>query len=232
MKTNQPENPFLNLFINVLLPVLILNKGADYFGTNGSLALALVFPLAHGLYDYIRKGHKNYVSLLGVINTLLTGSLAWMKLEGIWFAVKEASLPFVLGIFVLASRWGANPAAKMMFCNPQVLNMELIEAELQRNGRSDQFEMLLKQTTVWLSISFFISALLNFVLAAQVFLPIDPGLASEVQEQILNEQIARMTWMGYVVIAVPLMVFSGVIVTLFLRKLSALSQLALQQLLK
>jgi hypothetical protein len=232
MKSNTPpENPFLNLIVNILLPVMVLNKGTHYAGPHLTLALALCFPIVYGLQDYIRRRHKNYVSLLGMINILLTGGLAVMNLGGIWFAVKEATLPLLLGVLVLGSAWTSNPAARLMFCNPQILNMSLIDERLRALGRETSFLRLLARTTLWLSLSFFISAACNFVLANHIFKDIDPSLAASAQSQALNEQIARMTWMGFAVIALPLMVFSGVLVYDFLKRLSRLTEVPLNSLL-
>src|SRR5689334_6352051 len=108
MKSQAPqENPFLNLVINIFLPVMILNKGSLYLDPRLTLLVALCFPLAYGIQDYIRRRHKNYVSLLGMVNIALTGSLALMQLQGIWFAIKEACLPALLGVLVLGSAWTA-----------------------------------------------------------------------------------------------------------------------------
>lgn len=226
------ENPFANLVVNILLPVVILNKGGKYLDPRWTLLLALALPLGYGMYDYVAKGRKNYVSLVGILNILLTGSLALLSLQGIWFAVKEAMLPFVLGVLVLGSAWTGNPAAKMMFCNPQILNMELIYERLATMLKEGDFDRLLRRTTLWLSVSFFISSVLNFVLAYSIFVDIDPSLASLVREQTLNDQIARMTWMGYVVIALPLMVFSGALIYFFLRRVAGLTELPINALLK
>lgn len=226
------ENPLMNLVINIFLPVIILNKGAKYLDPRWTLLLALLLPLGYGLHDYIRRGHKNYVSLLGMLNILLTGGLALMSLKGIWFAVKEASLPLFLGILVFGSKWTKNPAARMMFCNPQVLNMDLINERLATLAREMDFQNLLKRTTVWLSLSFFISSALNFGLAWDIFRDIDPALESVARDQILNEQIARMTWMGFAVIALPLMVFSAILVYSFLRRLSKMIEIPINSLLK
>ncbi len=227
-----PENPLLNILINILLPVVILNKGSQYLDPKLTLLVALAFPLAYGIQDYIRRKHKNYVSLLGILNIFLTGGLALMKLQGIWFAVKEASLPFALGLMVLISHWTKNPAARMIFCNPQVMNLELIEERLKFFSRDGEFHALLKRTTLWLSLSFLISAVLNFVIAYRIFVDIDPGLDALAREQILNEQIARMTWMGFAVIAAPLMIFSGILVMVFLKRVSALTDTPINSLLR
>jgi len=226
------ENPLLNIVINILLPVIILNKGSNFFEAKYTLLAALCLPLGYGLQDYIRRGHKNYVSLLGLINILLTGGLALMSLTGIWFAVKEASLPLFLGILVFASAWSKNPAARLMFCNPQVLNMKEIEDRLAELLREKDFIDLLKRTTLWLSVSFFISSVMNFGLAWWIFQDIDPTLAAEQHSQVLNEQIAQMTWMGFAVIALPLMVFSAFLIYFFLKRVAALTELPINALIK
>ncbi len=228
----QQENPILNLAINIFIPVIVLNKGNHYLDPRWTLLIALMFPLVYGLQDYIRNGHKNYVSLLGLVNILLTGGLAMMNLRGQWFAIKEASLPLILGLMVLGSRWTKNPAARMMFCNPQVLNMDVITEKLAALKREFDFQKLLERTTIFLSISFFISAALNFWLAIMIFTDIDPALETSARDQILNEQIAKMTWMGFAVIAVPLMFFSAALVYFFLRRLSKIIEIPINSLLK
>src|SRR5205807_1097733 len=118
---------------------MILNKGGHFISSQLTLLVALCFPLVYGIQDYIRRKHKNYVSLVGLVNILLTGSLALMSLNGIWFAFKEATLPSVLGCLVLFSAWTKNPAAKILFCNPHVLNMDLIEERLTSLAREPIF---------------------------------------------------------------------------------------------
>jgi len=231
-RQSKPENPLLNLLINILLPVIFLNKGAKYADPKLVLLVALALPLGYGIYDYVRCGRKNFVSLLGVFNTLLTGGLAMMEVTGIWFAVKEASLPLVLGLLVLGAAWTNSPAAKVMFCNSSVLNMNLIHERLAMMNKEGAFTKLVRQTTLWLSLSFFISAFLNFVLAWNIFSEIEPSLQPLAREQILNEQIAQMTWMGFAVIAAPLMLFSGTLIYLFLKKVATLTELPLASIMR
>lgn len=233
MKPNAPpDNPLVNLIVNILLPVVILNKGSHYLDARYALLLALCLPLGYGLQDYVRRGHKNYVSLIGLISILLTGTLAVLNLHGTWFAVKEAVLPLVLGVLTLGSAFSKSPAARLMFCNPQILNMDVIDQRVAERKAQAGFAALLKRTTLWLSVSFFISSLLNFVVALRIFVDIDPTLAPTARDQVLNEQIARMTWMGFAVIALPLMVFSGILIYAFLRRLSALTDVPIEGLMK
>ena len=166
------------------------------------------------------------------MNILLTGSLALMSLNGIWFAFKDASLPLVLGLLVLGSAWTQNPAARMMFCNPHVLNMALIDERLNQLSKQPPFHELLRRTTLWLSVSFFISSVANFFLAMHIFEDIDPALPKEAQLKVLNGQLAHMTGLGFAMIALPLMVFSGVLIYVFLKRLSALIDVPVDSLMK
>lgn len=220
--TPPPENPLLSLIVNILLPVMVLNKGGKYMAPQMTLVIALLFPLIYGAQDWIRRRHKNYVSLLGLVNILITGSFALGGLTGIWFAFKEAVLPSILGLLVLGSAWTKSPAAKILFCNPHVLNMALIEERLIATTREVDFQRILRKTTLWLSLSFFVSAAANFILGLSVFKEIDSHLPNEEQMQILNSQLAHMTWLGFAVIALPLMVFSGVLIYMFLKRVSVL----------
>jgi hypothetical protein len=226
------QNPWLNLIINILLPVFVLNKAPKFLDPKWTLLVALAFPLTYGIQDYIRHRHKNYVSLLGLLNIALTGGLALMHLQGKWFALKEATLPCLLGLLVYFSSRTKNPAARMIFCNPQIMDLDLIDERLKAFQREGQFEDLLRKTTVWLSISFLISAVLNFFLANRIFLDIDPNLESSVREHMLNDQIANMTLTGFAVIAGPLMLFSGILVYLFLKKVAEMTETDLNVLLK
>ena len=94
------ENPFLNLGFNIILPVIILNKGQNFISSESApvyvLLLALSFPFVYGLTDFVRIKKINAVSVIGLVSIALTGGLALMELEGIYFAIKEAAIPLVL----------------------------------------------------------------------------------------------------------------------------------------
>ena len=50
-----------------------------------------------GLWDLKKKGKVNPISVLGLANVGLTGTLGYVQAEGIWFAVKEAGIPLLIG---------------------------------------------------------------------------------------------------------------------------------------
>lgn len=205
------ENTILNLLCNIVIPVLILNKLTARLGPGTALILALAFPLTYGAWDLIRRRKANPFSLLGMLNILITGGLAWIGINGFWFAVKEAAFPLLIGIFVLASSWSKKPAVAMLFVNPALFNMDRMNESLKQHGREKEFERLLQRATRWLACSFFLSAALNFILASRIFLPMADGLDAATISTQLNDQIATMTQWSMLVILLPSMVFLSAI---------------------
>jgi hypothetical protein len=228
---NQRENPLINLLANVVLPVFILNKLSKY-NPVAALALALLFPLGYGGWSYYKSKKINYISLLGLLNTLFTGGFALMKFEGIWFAVKEAGFPFLIGCFVFLSSFKSNPFLGFILVDTGALNTEDIYAGLDASGTRADFLGLLQRSTFFFSLTFFMSAALNFILAYNIFVKIPIHLTEAGQSEMLNEQIARMTWMGYVVIFVPSIILFFIIMFFFFRKLGRLCGLSFEKMIK
>jgi hypothetical protein len=225
------ENPLINLLANVVLPVFVLNKLSKYDPLL-ALGLALLFPLAYGSWSYYHSRKFNYISVLGLINTLFTGGFALMKLEGIWFAFKEAGFPFLIGCFVFISSFKANPFLGFVLVDTGALATDDIYAGLDANNTRQQFLQLLQKGTFYFSLTFFMSAALNFILAYNIFQKIPKTLTDAAQSEMLNEQIARMTWMGYAVIFVPSVLLFFIIMFFFFRKLGQLTGLKFEKMIK
>jgi hypothetical protein len=229
--SEKPENPLLNILFNIIVPIVILNKGSQLLGSVVALAVALAFPLGYGLYDYYKRRKANAISILGLVNVLVTGSLAIFQIHGFWFAVKEAAFPLLVGLFVFGSAFTKNPFVATLFLNPQLVQVDRLRARLAERNNEAAFQRLLKNATMWISLSFVFSAVCNFILALRIFGPIDETLAKEAQSVILNEQIAKMhTWaMG--VIVVPSMVFLIIVFFALSRSMQKLSGLTEEEIL-
>ncbi len=228
-----PNKVWLNLILDIALPVIILNKLSPYLGESGpvyALLLAISLPLGHGLFDFYKERKINWISLLGLMNVLLTGGFALLKLEGFWFAVKEASFPALIGVFVFFSSFSRKPLFSFFLNQPGIFSMDLIQNRLQEHNRQQDFNDLIKRCTLLFSGTFFISALLNFFLALSIFKEIPSTLQESEKANMLNGQIADMTWMGYVVIALPLMVITTSLFYYCLRSLARLTNLSLNEL--
>lgn len=229
--TESRENPLVNLLVNVALPVFILNK----FSTAapiGALLVALALPLGYGLWNFYATRKVNFISVLGLLNTLFTGGFALLQLEGIWFCFKEAGFPLLIGIFVFASAFSTKPFLQMMLLDTGALNSEEIEARISESGKRADMDNLVRRATIWFSGTFLFSATMNFIIAFYTFTKIPAGLSPEAHTIMLNEQIASMTWKGYAMIFVPSIFMFFLILFFFFRSLTKLTGLAFEKLVK
>jgi len=200
------ENLFLNLACNIVLPGLILSKlsAPDLLGPVVALLVGISFPLGYGLYDLAVRGKWNFFSIVGLLSVSLTGGFALMKVDGFWFAVKEASVPTLFGVAVLATLRTEKPLVRMLILNEAVIDIPRLEAELAARGNRPGFDRLLRSATLWMSAGFALSAILNFVLA-RVLLK-SPGGTPE-----FTAELGRMTWLSWPVIALPTMLLTMLI---------------------
>jgi hypothetical protein len=221
-----------NIIINVIIPVVILNKLSSHLGPVYALALALAFPLCYGLYDLVVKKRTNYFSILGLINVSLTGSLALMHLDGMWFAAKEAIFPSLIGAFVFASSYGKSPFIETLILNPQLMRIDLIHEKLEEKGEWQKFEFYMRRSTQLLAMTFLVSAVVNFSLAIRIFIPLDMALDQTARSTLLNEQIAHMTMWASAVILVPSIVMLSGILWYLIKGIRLATGLTTEQILK
>ena len=227
----RPENPLLNIGFNVVLPYLILTRlPAHIDGESGpriALVVGLAIPILYGAWDYFSCGRKNWISVLGVVNTALTGVFALSQMTSFWYVVKETSVPFVLGIALVISSYTLRPFISVFV--ESALNLQLIQERLAAQAREAEFVRHLQRSNMFLASSFFISALLNFIIAQHVFRGIDAALPAEQRDQILNEQIARMTWMGYLMISLPLVLLMIFVIRYLLTGIRKITGLTMEE---
>ncbi len=198
MEKKEKNNGFIfDLIFNVVVPSLILTKLSDptRLGQMNAFLLAMAFPIFYGLFDFIKKKNVNWVSGLGFINVLLTGGLGLMKLDGIWFAVKEAAIPTAIGLAVLVSI-KFKPLVKVLIYNDKIINIDKVNFALDAKSGHNDFNKLLTNTSYLLSASFFLSAILNFSLA--VFILKSPSGTVE-----FNQELGKMNALSFPVIMLP-----------------------------
>ncbi len=226
------DNNFSHILFNIIIPVIILNKGHK-LGLDPKLAvlLALSFPLFFTLRSLIKSKKINYVSLLGLLNVMVSGTLTLLALGGIWFAIKEAAFPLLIGGFVLGSIWTKKPFFQTLFMNPSTFDVDKVEARLETEEKKAQFSKLMKNATLFLSISFVMSATLNFILALRIFIPFTEGLTQDQKQALLNEQLSQMTMYSMGVILIPSMLFLGTILFFTFKKIHAITGLTSDDLL-
>lgn len=202
------ENTFLNLGFNLLIPILLLNKGKDWFGRYlepvfpdvavGVLLIALAFPVGYFIYDYAARRKYNLFSIIGLISVLLTGGIGILNIPTQWFAVKEAAIPLFLGLAVVISLKTPYPLIRTLLYNPEIMDVDRVQAALREHQAEAAFEKLLVLCTWLLAGSFLLSAVLNFILARWI-------VVSPSGTDAFNAEVSKMMAWSWPVIAIPSM---------------------------
>ena len=126
------ESMWLNLGFNLIIPIIFLRKGGEWFGPSlenalnspkdgtlvGSvmLLLAISFPIGYGLWDFSRRRKWNFLSILGALSALLTGGIGLLPGATVsMFAIKEAALPAILGILTILTLKTKKPLVKLFY---------------------------------------------------------------------------------------------------------------------
>jgi hypothetical protein len=211
------ENPLINLLCNIVVPTIVLMRFSTerWLGPLWGLLVALAFPLSYGVYDLLRRKKTNLLSVLGLVSVLLSGGLALLKVGGMWFAVKDAVLPTVIGVAVLASLRSKHPLIREMIYNEQIVDVARVDAALVARGQTAAFDALLKRASIGLAMTFIATAPLSFALARYV-LRSAPGTPA------FNAELGKLHVLVWPVIAIPSTI---ALMVVFWKLLKGLTQL-------
>ena len=222
-KTKQ-EHPLANILINVLIPVMALDHlsknpeklGAKlwHVGPGWAMAIALALPLGYGIWHFTQTRKLNFFSGIGLVSILFTGGLTlylWnadgtvKPNAGMLVGLKEALVPFMLGIAVLGSLRYGTPMLRVFIYNDTIFDIARIEGRIAERSAESGYQRLIAGATKLFAASFFISAPLNIALALWLFRNFDANAAEATETY--NSIISTMTWAGLVVIGLPLVAF-------------------------
>jgi hypothetical protein len=225
-QTKRPNNTFLELIFNIVIPSVILMKlsGSEYLGSVYALIVALLFPIGYGLYDFIKNKSMNFISLLGFLSTLLTGGIGLFELDVEWLAIKEAAIPSAIGLVVLISGFWGKPLIAKILLNPMLFNLDLIYQTLSNKGNTETFKAKIQRANHLLSITFVFSATMNYLLAKWI-------VVSPAGTEKFNEQLGEMTILSYPVIAIPSMIMLSAILFYVVKTMTKLTGLKWDQIL-
>ena len=137
--------------------------------------------------------------MLGVISVFLTGGISLLQLDPQYIAIKEAAIPAAIGIAVLITQKTRFPLVKTLILNAQLVKVDALYAALAKENKTALFERRLAQASLIVAGSFFVSSVLNYVLA-KIILVSPPGTTQ------FSEELGRMTALSYPVIAIPSMI--------------------------
>lgn len=218
---NKKNNQLINILVNIIIPIIILTKFSKeaYLGPVFGLMVALSFPLVYGLYELIIAKQKNFISILGFVGVLLSGVIGLLRFPPHWIAIKEAAIPFIIGIIVLISTKTSWQLIKKFIYNREILDIDQIELRLTTENLQTKLRTTLTRANLFLACSFFFSAILNYLLAKVIVRSL-PGTAA------FNEEIGRMAMLSFPVIALPSLIIMIFVLWYLLSTLKKLTQLS------
>jgi hypothetical protein len=225
--TPKRENLLLNLLFNIVVPTLILTKfsGDNQLGPQLGIVVALSFPIGYGVKDYFRLHKINFFSALGVFSVLMTGGMSLLEIDPKYIAIKEAAIPAVFGIATLISLKTKYPLVRIFLFNDMVMKTDKVHEALEQRGAELLFERALIIASVMLAGSFFLSSLLNYILA-RIILVSPPGTEA------FNAELGKMTALSFPVIALPAMLVMMAALFYLFRQIKLLTQLDLEDILR
>jgi len=126
----------------------------------------------------------------------LGGHFGWWQATALWFAIKEAAIPLIIGLSIPLTLRSETPLVKTLLYNDQLMDTTRVAEELRQRNAEASFERLLREASWLLSVSFLLSSALNFFLAIWLLkaVPNSPEW---------NEQLGRMNWLSWPVIVIP-----------------------------
>ena len=239
------ENPFADIIINVLVPVLglsYLSKEGDelwHVGPMWAMIVALAIPIGYGVWHYFKYRQMNVFSLVGLFSVILTGAITiylWSggasvrKNAALFFGIKEAVQPLVLGSLLLITHKMSNPLFNVFVYNDTIFDHSQIETAIAERGVETNYKRLLWKSTLLFFGAFLISSVLNLGLAFYFLGDLDP-LSTDWRE-LYNKDVAKITGWGFVVIGVPILVVGGCILWYLVTGLKRLTGLETEMILQ
>ena len=222
----KPDNAIVSLLVNVVIPVAILSllSKEKYLGPVWALVVGLAFPIGYGLRSLVRNRKADVMSVIGVVSVMLTGVFGILKLPPEYIAIKEAAIPLILGIAIVASLKTPFPLIKKILMTEALFDVDRLKSALKEKNNEAEFEKRLVGLTWGFASSMFLSAALNFALA-KIMLKSEPGTEAYTAE------IGKMTGMSHIVVLVPCLIVMFIVMNKLFNTLAELTGCELDDLL-
>jgi hypothetical protein len=189
----------VKLAVTLVIPYLILTRLGSATGLDprAVLLIALAFPVGWMVTALARRADVGITPAVGLISVLLTAGVGTLANDPRWLAVKEASVPLVFGLAILASSRTRHPLVELLV--DKVVDRDVVRAALASRDAGDRWQRLMTRATLAWAGALLVSATLNFALARIV-------VTSPAGTEAFNEELATMTALGLPVITLPMMV--------------------------
>ena len=230
----------VNVLLSVLAPVLVLDhcstEGPAFYelGTVWAMVIALALPIGCGIYTFWDTRKVDPITLFGLLGTILTGVVTVYANTGEggairtdtpwWYAAKEALIAMLLCGAVLVTAKRKESMLRLFVYSDAIFDIPHIEQAVQEKGVQPEYGHTLWRANLMMAATLFVSAVANFLLALHFLLPV---LDKEPAQQALeyNYAVSNMTWWGYLVIGVPLLLTLFGVIKFLIRRLEAITSL-------
>jgi len=222
MKQKRRKNRLLNILINLVIPIIILTKYStnNYLGPKLGLIVALIFPLIYGILEFRTERRVNLFSGLGVVSVILTGIIGLFEFPNALLALKEASIPLIVGLALIVSQRIGHPLLNELL--KEALDFEKIFKVAEEKNKLKEIKEGLKISNYVLAAVFFASAVANYMLAKLLVTSV-PGTAD------YNAELGALTGISFVVILVPFLIAFILIMSFLINHIKKKTSLKLEE---
>lgn len=210
----------LNVLLSVLAPVLILDNCSAtgdklwHIGTTWAMVVALALPIGCGIYSLVTERKIEAMTAFGLLGTILTGvvtiyantgdALAIRPDTPWWYAAKEAIIALLLAGAMIVGGGKEGSLLRACVYSDALFDIRRIEAAVREKSLQTGYNAVLNRAALMTAGSLLFSAAMNFGLALYFLLPV-PDMPAAEQAIQYNYAVSKMTWMGYLIIGVPLL---------------------------
>lgn len=230
----------LNVFLSVLAPVLVLDNcsatGGSWWhiGTTWAMVVALSLPIGCGLYAFATEKKVELLTIFGLLGTILTGVVTIYANTGggeairpdtpWWYAAKEALIALLLAGAMLVNKHQEGSMLRAFVYSDAIFDIKTIEKNIANSNSTPQYNKVLDTAAYMTASSLLFSAAANFALALFFLLPV-PEAAPAQQTELYNYAVSKMTWMGLLIIGLPLLVTLMLVMRYLCKRIAALTGL-------
>ncbi len=230
----------LNVFLSVLAPVLVLDHCSAagdkwyHLGTTWAMVVALSLPIACGIYSFVTEKKVELLTIFGLLGTILTGIVTIYANTGDgaairpdtpwWYAAKEALIALLLAGAMLVNIRKEGSMLRAFVYSDAIFDVKTIEKTADEKGRRAEYDATLNNAAYMTAASLFFSAAANFALALYFLLPVLGEPAAE-QAELYNYAVSKMTWMGLLIIGVPLLITLMLVMRYLCKRITAITEL-------
>ena len=233
----KPDNSLVDIVINVIAPVMILSYMSKeegefwHLGPVNAMSIALVLPLAFGIWHFIKHKKLNLFSCVGLFAILLTGLItiylfyneAARQHVGIIFGIKEAVQPMVIGSLFLITHKMSAPLLNTFLYNDGLFDVKRIEKSVKEKDTEPAYKALLWKCSLIMFGSFCVSAVANLALSLYFFDGLSP--VAENWKVEYNEIVGKITGWGFLVIGAPFFLVMAFILYFMIKGLKSITGL-------